>query len=212
MFKVDKIIEKQAKAIADWHKGLDPVEAEAPFNFIQENNSWNYLLWHEEDIARAPNIDPVKMVAAKRNIDDYNQRRNNAMEKIDEWVAGVLKARSYPDDCKMHSETPGMMIDRLSILALKKYHMLEEANRTSATVEHRRKCGAMVSVLAMQIADLAGCLQDVLEQLQNGTLRFKVYRQLKMYNDPELNPQLYNHTSEEFKADDKPDKSQVNRT
>ena len=195
MLNVDTILEKQAKNIADWHVGVNPTEKDPPFTFIKENNHWNYQLWHEEDIARKPDIDPVRMVAAKRKIDYYNQQRNNAMEKIDEWVANILKKKHSPLNEKMHSETPGMMIDRLSIMALKKYHMREETVRESATEEHRQKCRDMVSVLDIQIGDLAKCLTDVLAQLEKGELQFRIYRQIKMYNDPTLNPQVYNSVS-----------------
>ena len=92
---------------------------------------------------------------------------------------------------RMHSETPGMMIDRLSIMALKRYHMQEEVDRTDASVEHITKCAAKVSVLDEQIADLAATLERLLGELAEGSLRFKVYRQFKMYNDPSLNPELY---------------------
>jgi hypothetical protein len=191
MLKVDGILEQQARNIAEWHRGVNPTEKDPPFTFIQENNQWNYRLWHEEDIARKPDIDPVRMVAAKRNIDHYNQQRNNAMEKIDEWVASYLSNIRAVNNA-MHSETPGMMIDRLSIMALKKYHMQEEAVRESASEKHRQRCFDMVSLLDLQIGDLAKCLTDVLGRLENGELQFRVYRQMKMYNDPALNPELYN--------------------
>lgn len=195
MLNVDQIVEEQAKTIADWHNGINPAEKNPPFTFIQENNHWNYQLWHEEDIARKPDIDPLRMVAAKRNIDYYNQQRNNAMEKIDEWVANFLKNNTGPLNEKMHSETPGMMIDRLSIMALKKYHMCEESVRGSATEKHRQKCRDMVLLLDIQIADLSKCLKDVLARLEKGELQFRIYRQVKMYNDPALNPELYNSVS-----------------
>lgn len=191
MLDIKKIVEKQAKDIAEWHTGINPAEKDQPFTFIQENNRWNYQLWHEEDIARRVDIDPVQMVTAKRNIDYFNQQRNNAMEKIDEWVADYLKSKPSPADDKMHSETPGMMIDRLSIMALKKYHMCEEAVRESAGEEQRQKCREMVLLLDTQINDLSTCLIDVLAQLERGELSFRIYRQMKMYNDPALNPELY---------------------
>lgn len=195
MLDVNEIVEKQAKNIADWHTGINPVEKVPPFTFIQENNRWNYQLWHEEDIARRPDIDPVQMVSAKRNIDYFNQQRNNAMEKIDEWVANLLKSKPRPLDGKMHSETPGMMIDRLSIMALRRYHMCEEAVRKSAAEKQRQKCREMVSVLDIQISDLCRCLTDVLARLETGELGFRIYRQMKMYNDPALNPELYKNVS-----------------
>ena len=147
--------------------------------------------WHEEDIARIREIDPLRIVEAKRNIDQYNQARNNAMEKIDEWILNYLDMAGVLTAEKLHSETPGMMIDRLSIMQLKRYHMEEETLRADASEEHKAKCFGRVNVLDEQIADLSNCLKDILEQLSSGALKFKVYRQFKMYNDPSLNPQLY---------------------
>lgn len=195
MLNVNEIVEKQAKNVADWHTGINPIEKDPPFTFIQENNHWNYQLWHEEDIARKPDIDPTRMITAKRNIDYFNQQRNNAMEKIDEWVASLLKSKPGPPVGKMHSETPGMMIDRLSIMTLRKYHMCEEAVRKTAAEKHRQKCREMVSLLDIQISDLSRCLADVLGQLERGELDFRIYRQMKMYNDPKLNPEIYKHVS-----------------
>lgn len=191
MIDVDDILRMQNLNIADWHQNLQPSQAALPWKFIEENNQYNFLLWHQEDIARIKDIEPEKIVDAKRNIDRYNQLRNNAIEKIDEWILSFLMA--LPDRLvkPMHSETPGMMIDRLSIMALKRYHMFEETIRTDAPEEHLGVCMTKVEVLDEQIADLANCLKSVLSLLECGKLKFKVYRQFKMYNDPNLNPQLY---------------------
>jgi hypothetical protein len=136
-------------------------------------------------------IDQARIVEAKRNIDKFNQSRNNSMEKIDEWILNYLQEHAIPAGEKIHSETPGMMIDRLAIMALKIYHMQEEVDRPDASEEHKAKCRDKVKVLAEQIHDLSFALESVLEGLMTSELRFKVYRQLKMYNDPSLNPQLY---------------------
>lgn len=191
MLSVYNILKLQSQRIKDWHTNINAKELVPPFDFIEENNLWNFKLWHEEDIARITHIDPLRIVEAKRNIDKFNQARNNAMEKIDEWVLNYVSQSGHASVAKLHSETPGMMIDRLSIMALKKYHMQEEAEREDASDEHRATCAQRVSVLSEQMEDLANNLADVFEQLQNGTLQFKVYRQYKMYNDPNLNPQLY---------------------
>ncbi len=190
MIDVDHILQLQQNCIANWHHKMILTQTELPWKFIEENNQYNFLLWHEEDIARIKDIDPLRMVDAKRNIDKYNQLRNNAIEKIDEWILTSLAAGAGTN-LPMHSETPGMMMDRLSIMALKKYHMFEETTRLDATEEHITKCTNKVSVLDEQITDLADCLDNVLKLLSEGKLKFKVYRQFKMYNDPELNPQLY---------------------
>lgn len=192
MIDIKDILELQKSCVINWHNQPVAITHEtAPFHFIQENMQWNFLLWHEEDIARIKDIDPLRIVTAKRNIDQYNQARNNAMEKIDEWILQYLYAAQITPGSRLHSETPGMMIDRLSIMALKRYHMEEETLRTDASDEHKEKCGQKVQILDEQIADLSGCLAFIFSQLEKGELQFKVYRQLKMYNDPALNPQLY---------------------
>lgn len=191
MIDVNVILILQNQNIVDWHKELMLTQTAHPFTFIEENNKWNFLLWHEEDIARIKDIEESRIVEAKRNIDKYNQSRNNAMEKIDEWVLTSLTSSTDKIKLPMHSETPGMMIDRLSIMALRRFHMFEETIRPDAAVEHKNTCTKKVEILDEQITDLANCLTELLVLLQKGQRRFKVYRQLKMYNDPKLNPQLY---------------------
>lgn len=191
MINIEKILKLQLQKVHDWHTEMQITEKELPWQFVEENNQWNFMLWHEEDIARIKDIDPLRIVEAKRNIDKYNQARNNAMEKIDEWILSYLETNQIAPGEKIHSETPGMMIDRLSIMTLKKYHMQEEVDRADATQEHKDKCAARVSVLTEQISDLSNALKNVLDDLMQSKLRFKVYRQFKMYNDPSLNPQLY---------------------
>ncbi len=193
MIDIKKIIELQERNVIEWHNEIAESHLEQPWMFIEENNKWNFMLWHEEDIARVKDIEAEKIVIAKRNIDTFNQRRNDAMEKIDEWIlSSILNLElKLSNEIPLHSETPGMMIDRLSIMGLKKYHMNEEAFRLGTSEKHRELCALKVIILNEQINDLSLCLQEVLTKIENGHLKFKVYRQLKMYNDPTLNPQLY---------------------
>jgi len=192
MISINVILELQKNKVENWHNEVVFTEHEQPFQFIEENHHYNFSLWHEEDIARIKDIDPLRIVEAKRNIDKYNQARNNAMEKIDEWILNELQSTDVDSaNANLHSETPGMMIDRLSIMSLKRYHMFEETIREDASEEHKINCTNKVAVLDEQIRDLSSCLGQVFDKLQNGDLKFKVYRQLKMYNDPALNPQLY---------------------
>ncbi|GAA4316671.1 DUF4254 domain-containing protein [Mucilaginibacter gynuensis] len=191
MINVDNILQLQADTVIEWHNELIVKEEKLPWKFIEENHMWNFSLWHEEDIARIKDIDPLRIVEAKRNIDKYNQARNNAIEKIDEWILSYLEVAGTVPGEKMHSETPGMIIDRLSIMSLKRYHMNEETLREDASAEHKLLCGNKVKVLDEQISDLSNCLRLLLISLQAGELKFKVYRQFKMYNDPSLNPELY---------------------
>lgn len=163
-----------------------------PWVAIESNHFNNFALWHEEDVARRDDIPAEKVRAAKRNIDRFNQARNDAMEKIDDWILGTLIKRSdVPPSGLAHSETLGMMIDRLSIMALKEYHMAEQAVRQDAKEEHRQKCAARVAVLQEQQRDLTEALRVLLDDILAGRRCFKLYRQFKMYNDPALNPQLY---------------------
>lgn len=188
---VDEIVHCQAKWTHDWHENPNPTLTELPWSIIEQNHHMNFSLWHEEDVARRDDLGVERVREAKRNIDRFNQKRNDAIERLDDWFIRQITMRP---DGPQHSETPGMMADRLSILALKFYHMKLEAMRESAPEEQRRKCADKCHVLDEQRRDLARCLQELLGQLQAGTRRFKIYRQFKMYNDATLNPQLYTKT------------------
>jgi hypothetical protein len=148
----------------------------------------NFELWHEEDKARVPGAPDSEIARVKRAIDVLNQRRNDLMEKVDVWL---MEGQVQNGEAPLHSETPGLMIDRLSILALKIYHTREEAGRMSATEAHRLKNAERLALLEVQRRDLVGCLDALWNEVMAGTRRFKLYRQMKMYNDPELNPAVY---------------------
>jgi hypothetical protein len=148
----------------------------------------NFELWHEEDKARVPGVADAEIARVKRAIDGLNQRRNDLMEKIDLWLMDRLDQNV---EASLHSETPGLMIDRLSILALKIYHTREETHRASATEAHRDRNMKRLALLQEQRGDLAMCLDALWAEVLAGSRRFKLYRQLKMYNDPELNPAVY---------------------
>lgn len=178
-----------------WHSLHQHSEIDEPFAYIEANHSHNFSLWHEEDIARRTDLSPEAICNAKRNIDRYNQKRNDAMEQIDDFILKWINSLGAHSSQLLHSETPGMIIDRLSIMALKEFHMLEETLRSDASELHRNKCTVKVKILQEQQSDLASALHCLLEDLASGRKHFKVYRQLKMYNDPTLNPQLYNPTA-----------------
>ncbi|HEY9185071.1 MAG TPA: DUF4254 domain-containing protein [Salegentibacter sp.] len=146
--------------------------------------------WHYEDIIRDKNIDPVDALKLKRQIDASNQDRTDTVEYIDSYFLEKFKDVKPKEDATINSESPAWAIDRLSILALKIYHMNEEANREDASQEHQLKCDAKLKVLLEQRVDLSTAINQLLEDIANGDKYMKVYKQMKMYNDDELNPVL----------------------
>jgi Protein of unknown function (DUF4254) len=151
----------------------------------------NFDLWHEEDKARDPHATDAEIVRVKHAIDRHNQCRNDLIEKLDEWLLSNLPAQN--PTAPLHSESPGLIIDRLSILSLKVFHTRIEAHRESASADHRLRNTARLAILEEQCHDLAGCLDALLAEVEAGRRRFKLYRQMKMYNDPTLNPSVYQH-------------------
>lgn len=191
-----------AQQIRDWHDGF--VQGRAayapggdPWRWIGENHRNNVALWSEEDKARRSDVPDAAIAACKRRIDRLNQSRNDAVERLDEaldaWLrdAHATYGTTVAHDARLASETPGAMIDRLSILALKVHHMRLQALREDEDDAHRRRCAARLEVLNRQRDDLLACLDALLVGLVEGRERFRVYRQYKMYNDPRLNPELY---------------------
>ena len=147
--------------------------------------------WHVEDIIRDPEIDPVEALALKRRIDKSNQDRTDLVEQIDSYFRELYKEVKVDADARINTESPAWAVDRLSILALKIYHMKEQAERTDATPEHVAKCKAKLSVLLEQQKDLSTAIDQLLEDIAAGRKYMKVYRQMKMYNDVDTNPVLY---------------------
>jgi Protein of unknown function (DUF4254) len=190
----------------DWHLSNAPGEdlpregvGESPWLVaVARQHLANFILWHIEDEARAPGATDTEIASVKRRIDRTNQRRNDLAEELDrillEWLAG----RGLPRPAApLHSESPGLMIDRLSILALKIYHTREETTRVDAPQGHTERNRQRLAVLQEQRADLAGCLDALWCETLAGERRFKIYRQLKMYNDPALNPAIYRKAAPE---------------
>jgi hypothetical protein len=175
----------------DWPQSAQDDAENGIWHRIQQNHRYNTLLWQEEDKARRTDVPASEIAASKRLIDQYNQKRNDAVEAIDEALLLALDDCPHDEHARLNSETAGAMIDRLSILALKIFHMREQTQRVDAGAEHVANCIAKLERLAMQRHDLAGCLDQLLEDAQAGHAYFKVYRQFKMYNDPTLNPYLY---------------------
>ena len=186
------------RAIRDYHVNDD---IDAPIqNPFEEGSIENRLYlkcwidtvqWHFEDIICDPNIDPVAALALKRRIDKSNQDRTDLVEQIDSYFRALYKEVHVLDNARLNTESPAWAIDRLSILALKIYHMKEETLREDATPEHVAKCRAKLQILHEQQQDLSTAIDQLLEDIAAGKIYMKVYRQMKMYNDADTNPVLY---------------------
>lgn len=186
------------QSIQDYHK-YDNVDQ--PISNPYSNDTFEHLLylknwidtvqWHFEDIIRDPNIDPVEALKLKRRIDASNQERTDMVEFIDSFFLKKYSGVKVKDNAKINSESPAWAFDRLSILALKIYHMHEEATRADATPEHRNACQTKLNVLLEQRSDLSTAIDDLLTDIEKGDKFMKVYKQMKMYNDDDLNPILY---------------------
>lgn len=147
--------------------------------------------WHLEDIIRDPHIDPVEALQLKRRIDRSNQDRTDLVEQIDSYFRQLYSDVQVLSDASINTESPAWAIDRLSILALKIYHMQEQAERADASAEHKEHCQQKLNVLLEQQVDLSTAIDQLLDDIAAGRKYMKVYRQMKMYNDPSTNPVLY---------------------
>lgn len=187
-----------AKAIADYHvkDNVDtpisnPYDAESIEGRLYTKCWIDTVQWHFEDIIRDPHIDPIEALQLKRRIDRSNQDRTDLVELIDSHFRTVYSSVKPLPDARLNTESPAWAVDRLSILALKIYHMQEQAGRDDATDDHRKLCQAKLEVLVEQRHDLATAIDQLLDDIAAGRKYMKVYRQMKMYNDPATNPILY---------------------
>jgi hypothetical protein len=188
-----KILRALDECTARWHQASAvPPLADDFDTAIEALHLANFELWHQEDKARDIHSGDAGVAAAKRAIDAINQRRNDQIERCDELLLKDLSAKKLPNpQAEQHSETAGMMLDRLSIMSLKMYHTREEIERIPSPPGHRERNLRRLATLEQQRGDLASCLDRLWQRVLHGELRFQVYRQLKMYNDPDLNPVLY---------------------
>ncbi len=177
----------------------DDVDAavENPFNegtiehTLFEKNMIDAVQWHLEDIIRNPEIDPAEALAIKRRIDASNQRRTDRVEELDDWFLAQFKDVTPAAGAGINTETPAWALDRLSILALKIYHMEQEVARKDASAEHLARCARKLEVLRAQFGDLTTSIDRLLDDLSTGRKYMRTYKQMKMYNDPDTNPVLY---------------------
>ena len=188
--QIAEIVSVHNQCLAHWKKNGITLQQQDFLRLVEENHAFNYQLWHAEDRARRDDAGFEFVYAAKREIDSHNQQRNNRMESMDEWLFRTLQPSSHPT-CPVHSETPGMMIDRLSILALKAFHMALQVNRADVDKAHHELCLEKLQVIHAQKQQLHDSLKILIEEIAHKTRTFCVYHQFKMYNDPTLNPELY---------------------
>jgi hypothetical protein len=192
MLSAPSITRLQHDLTIAWHETESPSQpstASELLSLVAAQHRENFDLWHEEDKARDPEATDAGIARVKHAIDRLNQRRNDLVEKIDLWLIHNLPSQN--PDAPLNSETPGLIIDRLSILALRIFHTRIEAHRDTASEAHRQRNADRLRILEEQSADLTGCLDALIHDALAGHRRFKLYRQLKMYNDPDLNPAVY---------------------
>jgi hypothetical protein len=207
MLSADAIVNLQDQRTHSWHHapqdgnhgapaGSDAAPEAEWLEAVARQHRANFDLWHIEDEARTPGASDAELAGVKRRVDRTNQLRNDLAEALDRFLLGWLEPQGLPNPkAELHSESPGLIIDRLSILSLKIYHTREEAERPDAPPGHNARNRERLGILKEQRADLAGCLDALWQETLKGTRRFKLYRQLKMYNDPSLNPAIYRKLS-----------------
>jgi hypothetical protein len=208
MLSATDIVKLHNELTAIWHTVPHQPGSQAPappagervegtwLGLVARQHGANFDLWHIEDEARAPGASDAELARVKRCVDTTNQRRNDLAEELDRALLEWLETQGLPNtEAPLHSESPGLIIDRLSILALKIYHTREEAERADAPPGHAARNRERLRILEEQRADLAACLDGLWQETLKGTRRFKLYRQLKMYNDPSLNPAVYRKPS-----------------
>lgn len=194
MLAADQIVALHDRLTAAWHQEPEYRDAEGDLwhDLVAKQHGANFDLWHIEDEARAPDATDAELAAVKRRVDSTNQHRNDLAEELDRALLAWLNERNLPNcEAPLNSESPGLMIDRLSILSLKIWHTREEAERADAAPGHSERNRERLAILEEQRADLAHCLDRLWSETVSGERRFKLYRQLKMYNDPALNPAIY---------------------
>lgn len=196
MLVSNEIVNLHDRLVERWHMAPDSDSEAAPDDawlaLVARQHRANFDLWHIEDEARAPGASDAELARVKRGVDSTNQRRNDLAEQLDRMLLEWLAPQELPwPAAPLNSESPGLMIDRLSILALKIWHTREECCREGAAPGHIERNQERLAILEEQRADLAGCLDTLWRETLAGTRRFKLYRQLKMYNDPDLNPAIY---------------------
>lgn len=196
--KADQINKLFKEAITLYHNTdnvdspMPNIQSKSQFEQLLFHKNWiDTVQWHLEDLIRDPKIAPESIVALKRRIDASNQHRTDKVEEMDEFLFNKIKGVTLNSDARLNSETPAWLLDRMSILQLKVYHFKEQLNRSKIDESHKTSVTNKLSVLLIQEKDLAQCYNELIEDLEEGKKYMKLYKQMKMYNDPNLNPVLY---------------------
>lgn len=193
MFQSINVTQLQDSTTARWHR--EPVDN--PYSgfmaIVCQQHAFNFELWHQEDIARSPDVTDERIAQVKRNIDKLNQNRNDWIEKIDDWITETLEQNSIvaEDKAPINTETPGSVIDRLSILSIRLYHLDEQMDRPDVDDQHIQSVRHKIAICRLQQKELSTALDALMSDIIQGRKRHRTYRQFKMYNDPALNPYLY---------------------
>lgn len=193
MIDIKQVMALQTEMVARWHVGPVYNQMNGTLGLVCEQHLCNFLLWHEEDVARSPVATDREIAEVKRSIDRYNQRRNDWIERLDDHIAEQLEQAQVQLelDARLNTETPGSAIDRLSILALRIYHLEEQIGRTDVGPAHLRSVEEKLTRCRQQQHELGAATQRLIHDIFAGKTRHRTYRQHKMYNDPDLNPQIY---------------------
>ena len=196
--KAESCIDIFEKAINNYHIADDvyqsfnnPFESGTIENIMYQKSWIDTVQWHYEDIIRDPNIQSDEGMVMKRKIDKSNQHRTDVVEQLDDYYISLFKDVEPKSDAKLNTESPGWVVDRISILCLKIYHMQEQVDRTDTDKKHKQQCLNKLNILLDQKEDISKSFNDLLNEVQKGEKKIKVYRQMKMYNDDTLNPVLY---------------------
>ena len=193
MIDVQAITDLHRESVVRWHQQEIDNSWDGLLGVVCTQHNFNFLLWHQEDVARSPDASDSQIAQVKRTIDRLNQQRNDWIERIDDWISQYLREQGIfaQGDAPLNTETPGSAADRLSILALRIYHYEEQTRRPDAAPRHLASVRDKLSICLAQHADLSRSLSELAADIAAGRKRHKTYRQLKMYNDPTLNPCLY---------------------
>lgn len=192
---IKAVLQLHESTVALWHKQAVENTFDGVMQLVCQQHIFNYELWHQEDVARSHDVTDEQIATVKRAIDKLNQARNDHIEKLDDWITGQLGSLGVQPraDAKLNTETPGSAIDRLSIMSLRIYHYEEQLEREGADAEHVAKVKPRIELCREQRSDLSNSLVELLADVVAGTKLHKTYRQMKMYNDPTLNPYLYSN-------------------